>query len=174
MERTKVVLVDLTDEEIAVMDKMEAHIKGLLHRAFSVFIFNDKNELLLQQRAITKYHSPGLWTNTCCSHPQAGENVKQSAMNRLEDEMGFQTDLTKSFDFIYKADVGDGLTEHEFDHVFTGIFNEQPRINKNEVSAFKWMKLEDIVNDIVLNPALYTVWFKIIFDKYLNHLKVKG
>ncbi len=167
----KVILVDKNDNKIGLMPKLEAHEKALLHRAFSVFVFNDKNELLLQQRASNKYHSPNLWTNTCCSHQRDGESNIQAGKRRLFEEMGFVCDLKELFHFIYKAPFDNGLTEHELDHVMIGYANENPTINKNEVSSFKWMTLPDIEVDISTNSEKYTVWFKIIFKEYLNRLK---
>lgn len=153
------------------MPKMLAHKKALLHRAFSVFIFNDKNELMLQQRALDKYHSPGLWTNTCCSHQRDGENNIQAGKRRLEEEMGFVTDLEESVSFIYSAPFENGLTEHEFDHVLIGHYNLEPKINTQEVATWKWMELEEVKVDIAFQPDIYTEWFKIIFNKYYEYLK---
>ncbi len=167
----QVILVDKNDKKIGLMPKLEAHEKALLHRAFSVFVFNDKNELLLQKRASHKYHSPNLWTNTCCSHQRDGESNIQAGKRRLFEEMGFVCDLKELFHFIYKAPFDNGLTEHELDHVMIGYANENPIINKKEVSDFKWMTLNDIEADISTNSEKYTVWFKIIFKEYLNRLK---
>ncbi|MGI9527684.1 MAG: isopentenyl-diphosphate Delta-isomerase [Weeksellaceae bacterium] len=166
----KVVLIDNNDEPVGLMDKLEAHEAGLLHRAFSVFIFNDKGELLIQQRALNKYHSPGLWTNTCCSHPREGETYKEGAVRRLQEEMGFSTNLHYLFNFTYKADVGQGLTEHELDHVFKGTYNQEPNINPEEVASYQWVNLEELKHDIVANPLKYTTWFRIIFNEYIHHL----
>lgn len=172
MIEEKVVLVNEKDEKIGLMPKMEAHEKALLHRAFSVFVFNDKNELMLQQRALHKYHTPGLWTNTCCSHQRDGESNIDAGKRRLQEEMGFTTDLKETISFIYKAPFDNGLTEHEFDHILVGKYNEEPNINPDEVAAWKWMTLEDVKKDIKNNPAIYTEWFKIIFDKFYQHLAV--
>lgn len=161
----QVVLVNEQDEDIGLMEKMEAHEKGKLHRAFSVFVFNSKNELLLQQRAIEKYHSGGLWTNTCCSHPRKNETVIEAANRRLMEEMGFECTMEQSFSFIYKAVLDQGLTEHELDHVLFGISDTAPIPNKEEVMAWKYMKMEDISQDIKINPEAYTEWFKIIFNR---------
>jgi isopentenyl-diphosphate delta-isomerase len=144
---------------------MEAHEKAVLHRAFSVFIFNDKGELMLQQRAASKYHSPLLWTNTCCSHQRDGETNLQAGKRRLSEEMGFTTDLTEVFSFIYKAPFDNGLTEHELDHVMIGYYNEKSKINKEEVESYKWMSLEAVKRDIEKYPEIYTEWFKIIFKE---------
>lgn len=165
-----VVLVNEKDEPLGTMEKQEAHIKGILHRAFSVFLFNEKGETLLQQRAANKYHSPLLWTNTCCSHPRENETYLEGAQRRIQEEMGISCSLEKKFHFIYKADVGQGLTEHELDHVFIGSFNDNPKININEVADYKWMTLEAIQQDIKNHPDVYTEWFKIIFEEYLHHL----
>lgn len=156
-----VILVDEQDNEIGVMEKLRAHELGKLHRAFSVFIFNDKNELLLQQRAINKYHSGGLWTNTCCSHPSPNETIKDAANRRLYEEMGMSCDLKIISNFIYKTDFENGLIEHELDYILTGISNSSPQINKAEVETFKWQSISEIHNDMNLNPNKYTTWFKI-------------
>ncbi len=166
----QVILVNENDEQIGLMPKLEAHEKGVLHRAFSVFIFNEKKELMLQQRALSKYHSPGLWTNTCCSHQRDGETSLEAGTRRLEEEMGFSVPLKETTSFIYRAPFDNGLTEHELDHILIGDFNGEPRINESEVANWKWMPLEDVRTDIGKNPDLYTAWFKIIFDKFYNHL----
>ena len=166
-----VVLVDKNDNQIGLMPKMEAHEKAVLHRAFSVFTFNNKGELLLQQRAAHKYHSPLLWTNTCCSHQREGEANIEAGKRRLQEEMGFTTELKEVFSFIYKAPFENGLTEHELDHVMVGDFDGEPNINKDEVESYKWMLLEDVKNDIENNPEIYTEWFKIIFKESYKKLK---
>ena len=171
MIEEKVILVDINDEPIGLMDKMAAHEQALLHRAFSVFVLNDKNEVMLQQRASHKYHSPLLWTNTCCSHQRAGESNIQAGKRRLEEEMGFKTELKELFHFIYKAPFDNGLTEHELDHVMIGYSNLEPKINQEEVESWKWMKIEDIKKDMEINPEIYTIWFKIIFDKFYHYLE---
>jgi len=171
MQEEKVILVDTNDAQIGLMPKMEAHEKGLLHRAFSVFILNDKTELMLQQRAFDKYHSPGLWTNTCCSHQRDGESSIAAGKRRLQEEMGFTTDLEERASFIYKAPFDNGLTEHEFDHVLVGNYNDTPSINTEEVAAWKWMSLEAVKNDIAHQPETYTAWFKIIFEKFYATLQ---
>ncbi len=170
MIEEQVVLVDENDNQLGLMEKIEAHEKALLHRAFSVFIFNDKGELMLQQRAAEKYHSPLLWTNTCCSHQRDGESNLAAGKRRLQEEMGFTTDLKEVFSFIYKAPFDNGLTEHELDHVMIGYFNSKPKINKEEVASYKWMPLEDVKSDIENNPKVYTEWFKIIFEKSYHKL----
>jgi len=166
-----VVLVDQNDNEVGLMEKQQAHVAGLLHRAFSVFIFNSKGELMLQQRAATKYHSPTLWTNTCCSHPRQNETYQQAAHRRLVEEMGFDCDLTFKFDFIYRANLDNGLTEHELDHVFIGTFDHEPKLNPEEVMAYRWVEMEDLKKDMQKNPQNYTAWFKIIFDQYISHIE---
>lgn len=146
------------------MEKMEAHEKGLLHRAFSVFIFNTKGELLLQQRAASKYHSPLKWTNTCCSHQRKGESTLDAAKRRLKEEMGIECDVRTAYTFIYKADVGQGLTEHEFDHVLIGYFDgKEIPFNHSEVQAFRYVSLEEIEKELEQNPEQFTKWFQITF-----------
>jgi len=172
MNEEQVILVDENDNAIGLMPKLEAHQKAVLHRAFSVFIFNDKNELMLQQRAMHKYHSPGLWTNTCCSHQRDGETNIEAGRRRLKEEMGFVTDLQETISFIYKAPFENGLTEHEFDHVMIGYYNGEPKINMYEVANWKWMTLEEVKLDIAAHPDLYTEWFKIIFDKFYQHINI--
>ena len=172
MKEEKVILVNEKDEQIGLMPKLEAHEKALLHRAFSVFIFNDKNELMLQQRAFNKYHSPGLWTNTCCSHQRDGESNLEAGKRRLMEEMGFVVDLKEAISFIYKAPFDNGLTEHEFDHVLLGKYNGEPHINKEEVASWKWMPLEEVKTDIAKHPESYTEWFKVIFDKFYEHINI--
>ena len=167
----QVILVDEQDNPIGLMPKLEAHQKALLHRAFSVFILNAKGELMLQQRAKHKYHSPGLWTNTCCSHQRDGETNIQAGKRRLQEEMGFSTELKEVTSFIYKAPFDNGLTEHEFDHVLLGYYEDDPVINLDEVSSWKWMSLEEVKYDIDQNPDRYTIWFVIIFAKFYNDLK---
>ena len=164
-----VILVDVLDNQLGLMPKMEAHEKAVLHRAFSVFIFNDEGELMLQQRAAHKYHSPLLWTNTCCSHQRDGESNIEAGKRRLIEEMGFKTNLKEIFSFVYKAQFDNGLTEHELDHVMIGNFNGVPKINPDEVASYKWMTLEAVKKDIELQPNIYTAWFKIIFkESYLK------
>ncbi len=171
MKEEQVILVNENDEQIGLMPKMEAHEKALLHRAFSVFIFNDKNELMLQQRAADKYHSPLLWANTCCSHQRNGESNIAAGKRRLQEEMGFVCELEEKTSFIYKAPFDNGLTEHELDHVMVGYYNEDPIINREEVESFKWMFIEDVKEDIAKNPKIYTEWFKIIFEKFYEFIK---
>jgi len=166
----KVILVSETDDQLGLMGKMEAHKKGALHRAFSVFVFNKKGELMLQQRALDKYHSPGLWTNTCCSHQRDGESSLIAGKRRLEEEMGFHCDLEEVFWFIYSAAFDNGLTEHELDHVMVGYYDHDPVINLQEAASFKWMSLDKVKQDIAEHPGNYTEWFKIIFKEYDERL----
>lgn len=165
-----VILVDEKDVELGLMEKMEAHKKGVLHRAFSVFVFNDNNELLLQRRALDKYHSGGLWTNTCCSHPRKNESVQDASVRRLQEEMGFTCDVELVFNFIYKAELDNELTEHEFDHVLIGRYNESPIPNPEEVCDWKYVALDVLKNDIKNNPENYTVWFRHIFNRVEENL----
>ena len=168
-----VILVDKNDTQIGLMSKLDAHKKGVLHRAFSVFVLNNNNEILLQKRAYNKYHSGGLWTNTCCSHQREGENSIEAGKRRLLEEMGFETELKIITSFIYKVEFENGLTEHELDYLLIGKYLKSPVINKQEVADWKWMKVELIADDIKLNPNNYTSWFKIIFDKFQNKIKIK-
>lgn len=165
-----VILVNESDQQIGIMEKMAAHIVPRLHRAFSIFIFNSQGKLLLQQRALTKYHSPGLWTNTCCSHPRNGETMEQATTRRLQEEMGMTCDMHEVFTFIYKAPVGLGLTEHEFDHVWFGQSDDTPLINTEEVASWKYMSLDDIAEDMRQHPESYTEWFKISFSEVTKHV----
>jgi len=171
LEAEKVILVNQEDKPIGLMEKLEAHQKGLLHRAFSIFILNDKNELMLQQRSSKKYHSPLLWTNTCCSHQRAGETNIEAGNRRLQEEMGFTTSLKELFSFIYKAPFDNGLTEHELDHVMIGYYNQNPIINTEEVEDWKWLHIENVRDKIAKNPEEYSAWFKIIFDRFYHFLE---
>ena len=170
MDEEEVILVNELDEELGTMAKLEAHEKACLHRAFSVFIMNAKGETMLQQRASHKYHSPLLWTNTCCSHQRVGETNIEAGKRRLQEEMGFETELRELFSFVYKAPFDNGLTEHELDHVMMGKFDQNPEINEDEVADWKWMLPEEIKKDISVNPDTYTAWFKIIFDKFYDYI----
>ena len=165
MAQEYVILVDESDNEIGVMEKLQAHQEGLLHRAFSIFIFNSKNELLLQQRALTKYHSAGLWANTCCSHPRPNETIKDSANRRLHEEMGMSCDLNIKTNFIYTTQFENGLIEHELDYVLVGFTNQNPILNPDEVESFKWQSITEIKMDILSNPQNYASWFKIALEK---------
>lgn len=171
MTEEKVILVNENDEPIGLMPKLEAHEKAVLHRAFSVFILNDRKELMLQQRAAHKYHSPLLWTNTCCSHQRNGESNIEAGTRRLREEMGFTAELRELFHFIYKAPFDNGLTEHELDHVLIGFYNKEPRINPDEVEAWKWVAIGDVKLDMELHPEKYTVWTRIIFDEFYHYLE---
>lgn len=170
MSKTYVILVDSNDNQVGVEEKMAAHEKALLHRAVSVFIINSKGEWLLQQRAMDKYHSKGLWTNTCCSHPFPGESALDAAARRLQEEMGFKAEIKEVFSFLYREDLDNSLTEHELDHVFVGYSDELPVPNADEVMAWKYIALEDLKTDISYHPDNYTVWFKMIFEKVNKHL----
>lgn len=163
MEKEMVILVNEQDEAIGLMEKMEAHEKGLLHRAFSVLIFNSKGEMLLQQRALSKYHSPGLWTNACCSHPRNGETILEAANRRLSEEMGMQAELSILTHFIYKADFDNGLTEHELDYVVRGTADNNPIINPIEVNDFRWISPIDLNKWVRNTPSDFTVWFLELF-----------
>ena len=171
MKEENVILVNEQDQQIGLMPKLEAHEKAVLHRAFSVFVLNDKNEVMLQQRAHQKYHSPLLWTNTCCSHQREHESNIEAGTRRLQEEMGFATELKELFHFIYKAPFDNGLTEHELDHVMFGRYNGLPEINIEEVEAWKWMAIDDIKKDMQNDPENYTVWFRIIFDEFYHYLE---
>ncbi len=165
MDLTQVILVDEQDHPLHSCEKLEAHQKGLLHRAFSVFIFNSKGEMLLQQRAINKYHSGGLWTNACCSHPAYGEATIDAAHRRLHEEMGFDTTLEKVFDFVYKAGFDNGLTEYEFDHVFAGEYDGGINFSREEVLSYRYMTIDEIEHSLQLYPQIYTAWFHLAFPK---------
>ena len=168
----QVILVDTADNQLGLMPKMEAHEKGVLHRAFSVFILNDNGELMLQQRALHKYHSPGLWTNTCCSHQRNGESNIAAGQRRLQEEMGFQTSLREVTSFIYKAPFDNGLTEHELDHIMIGQYNDVPNINPDEVPVWKWIYIDSVRDDINLHPEKYTVGNIIIFEQFYEKIKL--
>lgn len=165
-----VILVDENDTAIGAMDKLEAHEKACLHRAFSVFIFNSDGKLLLQKRADSKYHSGGLWTNTCCSHPAPGQDTVEAAHQRLMMEMGMDTELEYVLKFKYRSAYENGLTEHEIDHVFIGHTDDIPDVNPEEVSAYKYVSLEDLQVDIDLHPEIYTTWFRIISKDFLPQI----
>lgn len=171
MKEEQVILVSPQDEVLGTMPKMEAHEKAVLHRAFSVFILNDKGELMLQQRAAEKYHSPLLWTNTCCSHQRLGESNIEAGKRRLQEEMGFTTPLQELFSFIYKAPFDNGLTEHELDHVLLGSYSGTPEINPEEVAAWKWMALAEVDRDLAEHPESYTAWFRIVFKRFYEHVQ---
>lgn len=169
---TKVVLVNENDEVLGTMEKLEAHQKGVLHRAFSVFLFNEKGQMLLQKRAATKYHSPNKWTNTCCSHPMLNETYQDAALRRLREELGIAAEIQPIFHFIYKADVGDGLWEHELDHVFIGNYEGVFQLNPEEVSEIRYITLDDLLQEVSSHPDDFTEWFKIILSEYMSHIKI--
>ena len=173
--RNLVVLVDERDRETGTMDKLLAHQNGgMLHRAFSIFVFNRGGELLLQRRAMAKYHTPGKWTNTCCSHPFPGESVMDAAHRRLVEEMGFDCPMKEEFSFTYLADVGNGLTENEYDHVVFGAYEPDPKPNPDEVMAFRWVGLDELKDEIASNPADFTPWIAIIVEKVAERRKANG
>jgi isopentenyl-diphosphate Delta-isomerase len=163
-----IIKVDTFDKEIGSIEKMEAHYKGVLHRAFSILIFNSKNQLLLQKRHSEKYHSPGLWTNTCCSHPRFRESLQDAVYRRLKEELGFTCELKEIFSFVYKVEFEDKLIENEYDHVFIGTYDGEVIPNEYEVEDFKWVSINEVKADITANPHLYTYWFKVLLDKYYN------
>jgi isopentenyl-diphosphate delta-isomerase len=164
----EVQLVNAEDKPSGSMEKLEAHEKGALHRALSVLIVNSKKEILLQRRALEKYHSPGLWTNTCCSHPYPGEDANEAAKRRLQEEMGMSSELEFLFKFQYKCDFENGLIEHELDHVFIGQTDDTPHLNTDEAMAFKWMSIQYLEQDMISHPENYTFWFKWMIQKYRN------
>jgi isopentenyl-diphosphate delta-isomerase len=171
---TEVVLVDEQDNPLGFLEKMEAHRQGVLHRAFSVFIFNDNKELLIQKRAINKYHNGGVWSNTCCSHPLPGEDVANAAARRLMEEMGFSTTLKKAFDFIYLASFSNGLTEHEFDHVYTGKYDGKVSPDNSEVDDYCYMSLGRLEKEMQSNPDDYTAWLKIAIPRLKELISTSG
>lgn len=166
----KVILVDQFDNQIGTQEKLQAHIDGALHRAFSIFIFDQNGKMLLQKRAKEKYHSGGLWTNTCCSHPRPNETNLDAANRRLREEMGMACKLYPSFSFIYKADLDKGMIENEFDHVFIGITNDLPVLNTEEAEGFKYLETEKVIEDMAHNPHRYTEWFKICIHELNNYI----
>jgi isopentenyl-diphosphate delta-isomerase len=169
MAKEEVVLVDEKDNDVGREEKIKAHMNGgKLHRAFSIFIFNGKGEMMIQQRAFGKYHCGGLWTNTCCSHPRPGELAENAAHRKLKQEMGFDTDLKEILSFTYRAPFENGLTEHEFDHVFVGGFDGNPQMNPQEVGDFKWVNPNVLEKDVNENPDKYTPWFKIVLARVLE------
>ncbi len=161
----KVILVDESDNEIGTEEKLKAHEKGLLHRAISICVFDSKGRMLLQKRNSKKYHSGGLWSNTCCSHPRPGETVEDAAHRRLMEEMGFDCKLEEKGHFVYKAKLDHGLTEHELDHLFIGKYEGEVKPNSEEVEDYKWVEMKELNKDMKENPSKYTEWFKIIVKK---------
>ncbi len=166
----QVILVDQNDQQIGIAEKMQAHQQGLLHRAFSIFVINSQGQLLLQKRAIAKYHSGGLWTNTCCSHPRPHESILSAGDRRLQEEMGFTCELTEIFSFIYNSPLDHGLIEHEYDHVLLGKFDGEPILNPSEAEEWQWVDLDQLKLALVTHPELYTFWLKVCFDKFLGYL----
>ncbi|HEV2353344.1 MAG TPA: isopentenyl-diphosphate Delta-isomerase [Puia sp.] len=169
-EKEEVILVDEADQPLGRMEKLEAHRRALLHRAFSVFIFNARGEMLLQQRAPGKYHSAGLWTNACCSHPRPGEETRDAAVRRLKEELGFTTELVEVFDFVYRSEFGNGLTEHEFDHVFVGSYDRDPDPDRREVSDYRYQSMPGIEAALRVRPDEFTSWFRLAFPILLEKL----
>jgi len=168
-----IILVDENDNQIGSEEKIKAHQEGNLHRAFSIFILNNKNRLLLQQRSVNKYHSGGLWTNTCCGHPRPGEKILEAAHRRLKEEMGFNCELVEVFRFKYKAAFENGLIENEIDHVFIGKHTGELHIDQSEVSAYKWVDTNFLENDIKENPKIYASWLQMCFEGVLHYLNTK-
>ena len=166
----QVVLVNEQDEVLGLMEKMQAHENGILHRAFSVFLFNGKGEMLLQKRAAGKYHSPNQWTNAVCSHPRIDETYLEGAKRRLKEELGIEAELSEKFHFVYRADVGQNLWEHELDHVFTGNFEGKVHLNSDEVSEIRYISMENLDREMTASPENFTEWFKIILAEYKHHL----
>lgn len=169
--KQEVILVDVNDKETGIMEKLEAHRKGILHRAFSVFIFNSRGKMLIHQRAAGKYHGGGLWTNACCSHPLPGETLEDAVCRRLSQEMGMSCEVRKIFDFVYRAEVENGLTEYEFDHVYVGVTDAEPVPNKDEVQAWEWRHPEEILSDLSSEPERYTIWFAEALPRVLEAMR---
>lgn len=170
-QKNKVILVNTKDEWMGVMDKMDAHREGLLHRALSVFILNEHNELLLQKRAATKYHSGGLWSNTCCSHPYPGESTQAAAHRRLQEELGFDCKLKEAFTFSYTSDMGNGLIENEYDHIYTGQYKGEINMNKDEVQDYKYISFDELNTWMKNEPTAFTAWFHLVMPKFIQHLE---
>lgn len=168
MQEEMVVLVDSQDEVVGEAPKLRAHQEGRLHRAISVLLFNEAGETLLQRRAAAKYHSAGLWSNTCCSHPRPGESPHDAAVRRLHEEMGMECPLRHSFSFIYKAHLAGGLTEHELDHVYTGVATFDPHPDPAEVDSWRWVALDDLLIEVDDRPARFTAWFPLVLEKLLD------
>ncbi|PEN13844.1 isopentenyl-diphosphate delta-isomerase [Longibacter salinarum] len=169
-----VVLVNTDDVPQGTAEKLEAHVHGWLHRAFSIFVFDSRGRLLLQKRADDKYHSAGLWSNTCCSHPRPDEDLEEAVQRRLVEEMGFDCDVHHAFQFVYRADVGEGLVEHELDHVFIGHADPTVNANSDEVSDWAWVTPEDLLADVAARPERYTFWFRHILDRTLAHVSARA
>lgn len=166
-----VVLVDSQDSEVGVAEKLDAHRRGLLHRAFSVLIFNNKGEVLLQRRARSKYHSPGLWSNSCCGHPRPGESITAAAARRVNEELGIQCALTEIFTFTYSAPVGNDLCEHEIDHVFVGLSESEPGLEPSEVEEWAWGARSAVTAALLQYPEQYTVWFPLLWERAVSQAR---
>jgi isopentenyl-diphosphate delta-isomerase len=166
-----VILVDSQDNELGKMEKLEAHEKGLLHRAFSIFLFNSKGEMLIQQRALSKYHSPGLWTNACCSHPAPNESIIEAGNRRLKEELGLTTELVDAFSFEYRETFENNLIEHELDHVLVGYSEGNPILNQEEAKDYRWVNWIDLLAEVQSNPENFTIWFKIILANHIEKLQ---
>lgn len=166
----KVILVNEKDEKIGLADKMQAHTFGLLHRAFSVFVLNNKNEMLIHKRALSKYHSGGLWTNACCSHPKDGETTLAAAHRRLKEELGIDCEIKELFTHLYKLEVDNKLTEHEYDHVYIGKFSNEIQANPEEVAEYKYIPINDLLKWIEKEPTIFTAWFRALLPIFLHHL----
>ncbi|MCA1751977.1 MAG: isopentenyl-diphosphate Delta-isomerase [Cryomorphaceae bacterium] len=164
-----VILVDAEDREIGTMEKLEAHKKGLLHRAFSIFLFNDQGEMLIHRRALSKYHCGGQWSNTCCSHPIKGKALNDCLSTKLHQEMGITAELEKAFEFTYRAEMENGLIEHEYDHVFIGRYKDTPRPNPREVCDWRYAPIDDVSAEMRSNPEKFTPWFRMLFDSVASH-----
>ena len=166
-----IILVDEYDNELGAIEKLEAHKQGVLHRAFSIFIFDSNNKMLIHRRALEKYHTPGLWTNACCSHPRYDERLENSVHRRLVEEMGFDCELKEIFSFIYRAEFHNGLIENELDHVFIGYYDGEVNPNKEEVHEYKWVEIDELLEDINNDPDKYTYWFKEAVVKVLEYIE---
>ena len=165
-----VIQVDINDKFEGVVEKIEAHKKGILHRAVSVLIFNSNGEMLLQQRAFNKYHSGGKWSNTSCTHPNPGESTKEASLRRLEEEMGITANLSHLYSFVYKVKLDNQMIEHEFDHVYVGVTDKKPTLNPDEACSYKYVSIQKIQEDIESNPHQFSAWFKLIFNQLITLL----
>lgn len=169
--RDKVIVVNESDEWTGTADKLQAHKEGLLHRAFSVFVLNTNNEMLIQKRADGKYHSAGLWSNACCSHPMPGESTVSAAHRRLQEELGFDCEIEELFTYRYKTDVGNGLIENEYDHIYIGQYDGVPQLNKDEVGDYAYVNLDDLADQLRSDPQIFTTWFRMLLPRFLEHVK---